>query len=41
MQRVRTKLKRLQQDPILTPSMSIVELRPKEHGEQHDYHEIE
>ena len=34
MQRVRTKLKRLQHDPTLTPSTSTVGLRPKQHGEQ-------
>ena len=41
MQRVRTKLKRLQQDPTITSSMSIISLRPKQLGEQHDYHAIE
>ena len=40
-QRVRTKLKTLKQDPTLTPSMHMIGLRPKQLGEQQDYHEIE
>ena len=38
MQRVRMKLKKLQQDPTLTPSRSTVGVRPKQFVDQHDYH---
>ena len=41
MQRVRTKLKRLQQDATLTPSMSTVGLRPKQFVDQNAYHNME
>ena len=37
MQRVQTKLQKLQQDPTLTPSMSTVGLRPKQFVDQHHY----
>ena len=40
MQRIRTKLRRVQQDPTLTHSTSIVGLRLKQLGDQHDYDEI-
>ena len=38
MQRVKTKLQKLQQDPTLTPSMSMAGIRPKQFVDQHDYH---
>ena len=41
MHRVRTKLQKLQPDPPLTPSMSVVGLRPKQFVDQHDYHIME
>ena len=37
MQRVKTKLQKLQHDPTLTPSISVVGLRPKQFVDQHDY----
>ena len=39
MQRVRAKLDRFQQNPIQTPSTSIIGIRPDQPIEQHDYHE--
>ena len=39
-QRVRTKLQKLQHDPTLTPSTSTVDLQPKQFINQHDYHTI-
>ena len=41
MQRVRTRLQKLQQDPTLTPSMSTVGLRPKQFIDHHDCHVME
>ena len=41
MQRVRTKLQKLQQDPTLRPSTSMVGLRPKQFVDQHDYQIME
>ena len=41
MQRVWTKLKKIQQDPTLTTSMSTVGLRPKQFVYKHDYDEME
>ena len=41
MQKCRTKLIKLQQDPTLTPSMSTVGIRPKQFIGQHNYHEME
>ena len=41
MQRNRTKLDRLQQDPTQTPSMYITGLRPKQVIEPQDYHDRE
>ena len=41
MQIVWTKLKKLQQDPTLTSSMSTAGQRPKQFIDQHDYHEME
>ena len=38
MQRVKTKLQKLQQDHTLTPSMSMAGIRPKQFIDQHDYH---
>ena len=38
MQRVKTELQKLQQDLTLTPSTSMVEIRPKQFVDQHDYH---
>ena len=38
MQRVKPKLKKLQQDPNFTPSISIAGIRPKQFVDQHDYH---
>ena len=38
MQRIKTKLQKLQQDPTLTPSISTVGIRPKQFVDQHDYH---
>ena len=38
MQRVKTKLQKLQQDPTFTPSMSMVGLRLKQFVHQQDYH---
>ena len=37
-QRVRTKLQKLQHDPSLTPSTSTADLQPKQLINQHDYH---
>ena len=41
MQRVRTKLKKSQQDPTLKPSMTAISLRLRQFIDQHDYHEME
>ena len=38
MQIVWTKLHKVQQDPTLTPSMSMVGLKPKQFVDHHDYH---
>ena len=38
MQRFKTKLQKLQQDPALAPSMSTVGLRPKQFVDQHNCH---
>ena len=40
MQKVKTKLQKLQQDSTLTPSMSMVGLLRKQFVEQHEYHVI-
>ena len=37
-QRVRTKLQKLQHHPILTPSTNTANLQPKQLINQHDYH---
>ena len=39
MQRVRTKLDRLQQEPTQTPSMFVIGIRPKQPIDQQDYHD--
>ena len=41
MQRGRTKIQKLQQDPTVTPFMSMVELRSKQFIDLHDYHIME
>ena len=38
MQRVETELQKLQQDPTLTPFVSMVGIWPKQYVDQHDYH---
>ena len=38
MQRVKTKLQKLQKDSTLMPSMSMVGIRPKQFVDQNDYH---